>query len=186
MRVEIGSIDAGKIYAESIEQAKLTVLDSADVTVINPDSMNTQAAIPHVNIDAVVGCDLPTYANWDDAGMDLYASQDVRIGPGGRQLVGTGLKLAIPAGVVGLIHPRSGLAAKRGLTVLNAPGTIDSGYRGEIQVIMYNTSSIPQEIKKGDRIAQIVFQQYIKANLVQVESLDETERGSGGFGSTGN
>ena len=172
--MEILSIEAGKLCAESI--------DGAVVTVINTGAMDDVFTF---NIDAVVGCDLPTYANWDDAGMDLYASEDVRIGPGGRQLVSTGLKLAIPVGVVGLIHPRSGLAAKRGLTVLNAPGTIDSGYRGEIQVIMYNTSSIPQEIRKGDRIAQIVFQHYIKANLVQVEDLSDTERGAGGFGSTG-
>ena len=186
MRVEIGSIDAGKIYAESIEQAKITVLDDADVTVINTNGMNTQAAIPHVNIDAVVGGDLPTYANWNDAGMDLYASHDIIIRPQERVLVGTGLKLAIPAGIVGLIHPRSGLALNQGLTVLNTPGTIDPGYRGEIKVLLFNTTRMWQRVNKGDRIAQIVFQQYIKANLVQVESLDETERGSGGFGSTGN
>ena len=186
--MEIGSIKAGKICSESLdvaqEQAKLVLF--SDPSMIVTDAISKADAIPYVKIDAVVGCDLPTYANWDDAGMDLYASEDVHISPGGRQLVGTGVKLAIPVGVVGLIHPRSGLAAKRGLTVLNTPGTIDPGYRGEIKVIMYNTSSVPQEIKKGDRIAQIVFQHYIKAYLVQVESLDETERGSGGFGSTGN
>ena len=173
--MEIGSIKAKDL---AVEHGEEYVIISSDPAAFSK--------IPQVNISAVVEGMLPTYANWDDAGMDLYASHDMVIRPQERALVGTGLKLAIPAGIVGLIHPRSGLALKHGLTVLNTPGTIDPGYRGEIKVILFNTTRVWQRVNKGDRIAQIVFQHYIKANLIQVEDLDETERGSGGFGSTGN
>ena len=188
--MEIGSIDTGTLVADSIEIGSIKAEDLAaehgeEYVIISSDHA-AFSKIPQVNISAVVEGTLPTYANWDDAGMDLYASHDMIIRPQERALVGTGLKLAIPAGIVGLIHPRSGLALKHGLTVLNTPGTIDPGYRGEIKVILFNTTRVWQRVNKGDRIAQIVFQHYIKANLVQVESLDETERGSGGFGSTGN
>lgn len=129
---------------------------------------------------------LPKYALPGDAGMDLYSSADLIINPGARELVPTGIALAIPVGVVGLIHPRSGLAIKHGISVVNSPGTIDSGYRGEIKVILINHDpKTPFEVKKGDRIAQIVFQRYEEVILEEVEYLPDSARGDGGFGSTG-
>ena len=129
---------------------------------------------------------LPKYAMPGDAGMDLYSSVDVTINPGERQLVPTGLAIAIPNGFVGLVHPRSGLAIKNGISVVNAPGTIDSGYRGEIKVILINHDlKTPFEVKKGERIAQIVFQKYEEVILEEVEYLPDSARGDGGFGSTG-
>jgi dUTP pyrophosphatase len=131
--------------------------------------------------DAIV----PTYATEGDAGADLYAYESVNILRYGFALVGTGIALAIPAGYVGLVHPRSGLAVKSGITVLNAPGTIDSGYRGEIKVNLINLGLRHKGIAKGDRIAQIVFQKYSEADFQEVTELDETVRGIGGHGSTG-
>jgi dUTP pyrophosphatase len=129
---------------------------------------------------------IPKYAMPGDAGMDLYSSSDLIINPGERALVPTGLAIAIPNGYVGLIHPRSGLAAKHGISVVNAPGTIDSGYRGEIKVILINHDlKTPFEVKKGERIAQIVFQKYEEVILEEVEYLPDTARGDAGFGSTG-
>ena len=128
----------------------------------------------------------PTYAHEEDAGMDLRASEEATLPAGGRALVSTGLAIALPHGYVGLIHPRSGLAAKNGVTVLNAPGTIDAGYRGEVKVILLNTSDDAFHIALGDRIAQLVIQKVEHPDIEVVESLDEdTERGAGGFGSTG-
>ena len=128
---------------------------------------------------------LPTYAHHDDAGMDLYASAGALIWPGERVLVPTGVALAIPEQHVGLIHPRSGLALKNGLTVLNTPGTIDAGYRGEIKILLFNAAKSVQTIKPGDRIAQIVFQRYETAVLNETDDLPEAIRGDNGFGSTG-
>jgi dUTP pyrophosphatase len=132
---------------------------------------------------------VPVYGSRQSAGADLKASESVMIRAGERKLVKTGLKLVMPQDVVGLIHPRSGLAIKNGITVLNAPGTIDSDYRGEIAVILYNSSNEDYVVQQGDRIAQIVFQRYILAQLeyggVDIPKEDETERGEGGFGSTG-
>jgi dUTP pyrophosphatase len=128
---------------------------------------------------------LPSYANIGDAGADLRSSGEYLIRAGERALVKTGLKIALPIGYVALVHPRSGLALKHGITVLNTPGTIDSGYRGEIGVILYNSSDLPFDVRKGDRIAQMVIQKYETANFSVVESLDETDRGEGGFGSSG-
>ena len=127
----------------------------------------------------------PTYANPGDAGADLRSAEDVVIGAHSHKLVKTGIKLEIPEGVVGLVHPRSGLALNYGITVLNAPGTIDSGYRGEIGVILYNTSHEVFQVNKGDRIAQLVFQKFDTADFVAVDSVEDTERGAGGFGSSG-
>jgi dUTP pyrophosphatase len=107
------------------------------------------------------------------------------IDPGGRELVPTGVAIALPAGYVGLVHPRSGLALKHGVTVLNAPGTIDAGYRGEIMVTLYNSSSEAFEIEAGDRIAQLLIQSVEQARFIQVEKLPESSRGQAGFGSTG-
>lgn len=132
----------------------------------------------------VVG-NIPQYGRAGDAGADLIANEDIRIPAYGRALVATGTAVAIPDGYVGLIHPRSGLAAKEGITVLNTPGTIDSGYRGEIKVILYNSTDRGYWVKTGDRIAQLVIQEFVTAKFEEVEELDTTERGGMGFGSTG-
>jgi len=132
----------------------------------------------------VVG-NIPQYGRAGDAGADLVANEDIRIPAYGRALVATGTAVAIPDGYVGLIHPRSGLAAKEGITVLNTPGTIDSGYRGEIKVILYNSTDRGYWVKNGDRIAQLVIQEFVTAQFEEVEELDTTERGGMGFGSTG-
>lgn len=132
------------------------------------------------------GLPLPAYSQPGDAGMDLFAVRDYVLSPHCRVLMETGIALAIPNGYAGFIHPRSGLAHKHGLSVVNAPGTIDSGYRGEIKVNLINLDlKAPVIIERGDRIAQIVFQPVTKAVLFEAMSLDETERGSGGHGSTG-
>lgn len=129
---------------------------------------------------------LPAYAHPGDAGLDLHSRVDLEIPPGGRATVPTGVAIALPAGHVGLVHPRSGLAAKRGITVLNAPGTIDAGYRGEIAVVLHNTdTTTPHTVRRADRIAQLVIQEFVMADLVQVERLPGSARGEGGFGSTG-
>ena len=128
----------------------------------------------------------PAYIKPGDAGADLRSRVDFTLNPGERALVPTGLALALPEGYVGLVHPRSGLAVKHGITIVNAPGTVDSGYRGEIMVTLLNTDPTkPFQIKRGDRIAQLVIQRYEQANFVVVAELDETERGVSGFGSSG-
>lgn len=132
------------------------------------------------------GLPLPAYAHPGDAGADLYAAADARIEPGARAVVPTGVAIALPDGYVGLVHPRSGLAARLGVTVLNAPGTIDSGYRGEIMVILVNHDpAAPAVIARGDRIAQLVVQRVERAHFHRVDALDETARGAGRHGSTG-
>lgn len=128
---------------------------------------------------------LPRYAHPGDAGLDLLAAVDTTLAPGQREAVSTGLAVAVPVGWVGLVHPRSGLALRHGLTVANAPGTIDAGYRGEVRVILVNLGDEPVEIARGDRIAQLVLQQVGRATVVEVAALDDTARGEGGFGSTG-
>nr|WP_241681080.1 dUTP diphosphatase [Pseudactinotalea terrae] len=129
---------------------------------------------------------LPAYAHPGDAGLDLLAREDVTLAPGGRAAVPTGVALALPAGYVGLVHPRSGLARKHGITVLNAPGTVDAGYRGEIQVILVNTDAVETvTLRRGDRVAQLVVQAVAQAELIEVGSLPGSDRGAGGFGSTG-
>jgi dUTP pyrophosphatase len=127
----------------------------------------------------------PIYAQPGDAGADLRSRIDAIVPANSRVLVPTGVSIALPAGFVGLVHPRSGLAHKHGITVLNAPGTVDSGYRGEISVNLFNTSDLDFEIARGDRIAQLVIQKYEEANFVKVERLPDSERGQAGHGSTG-
>lgn len=131
--------------------------------------------------------ELPAYATQSSAGLDLKAvlAEAVVLGPLERKIVGTGLKIALPEGYEAQVRPRSGLAAKHGITVLNAPGTIDADYRGEIGVILVNLSNEPFTIQPGDRIAQLVVAQYSQVEWSPVESLDSTQRGEGGFGSTG-
>ncbi len=128
---------------------------------------------------------LPQYKSDGAAGLDLPAAEDGVIGAGERRLVPTGISMEIPDGYEGQVRPRSGLALKHGIGMLNAPGTIDSDYRGEVGVILYNSSSEPFHYKKGDRIAQIVFAEVTRAKPRQVTELTATERGEGGFGSTG-
>ena len=131
------------------------------------------------------GATAPTRAHSTDAGLDLYSLQTVIIPPGGRELVGTGVHVAIPPGYVGMICPRSGLAHKHGLTVLNAPGIIDAGYTGEIKVNLQSMEDVWCPVDAGDRIAQLVITPIPDAHLVQVDTLDATERGDNGHGSTG-
>ena len=135
------------------------------------------------------GLPLPAYETPGSAGMDLRAAVDegapLTLKPGARQLVPTGLCMAIPQGFEVQIRPRSGLAAKAGITCLNTPGTIDSDYRGEVQVILINLGAEDFQIRRGDRIAQMVVAPVVQAGWAEVASLDETVRGSGGFGSTG-
>ncbi len=128
---------------------------------------------------------LPSMGNPGDAGYDLRSNEDLVVPARGRALVRTGVSVAIPSGYVGLVHPRSGLAAKHGITVLNAPGTIDSGYRGEIAVTLVNHSDQDFTVTRLDRIAQIVFQEYAKVNFISVAQLPGSQRGENGFGSTG-
>ena len=128
---------------------------------------------------------LPSYAREDDAGLDLRAAHDAALEPGGRALVGTGLAVAIPAGFAGFVLPRSGLALSHGVTVLNAPGLVDAGYRGELKVLLINHGAAPVAIRRGDRIAQLVIQRVERAAPIEVVELPESQRGAGGFGSTG-
>jgi dUTP pyrophosphatase len=132
------------------------------------------------------GVPLPAYAHDGDAGADLAVAEDVTLGPGERALVGTGLALAIPPGYAGFVHPRSGLAARAGLTIVNTPGTIDSGYRGEIRIALLNTDrTTPIELHRGDLVAQIIIQRVDQARFAEVDALAETDRGQDGYGSTG-
>ena len=140
------------------------------------------------DFDVLISCTdelKPTKGNPGDAGFDVRSSIDVTIAPGERRLVPTGISIAMPNGYVCLVHPRSGLALKSGITVLNAPGTVDAGYRGEIQVTLINHSNEVFEVKRLDRIAQLVFQKFEEPRFVLVEQLPESQRGSSGFGSTG-
>lgn len=131
--------------------------------------------------------ELPAYATVSSAGLDLKAvlDQAITLRPLERKIIGTGLKIALPEGYEAQVRPRSGLAAKHGLTVLNAPGTIDADYRGEIGVILVNLSNEAVDINPGERIAQLVVAQYTQVDWQVVETLDSTDRGEGGFGSTG-
>ena len=132
------------------------------------------------------GLPLPEYARAGDAGMDVYSTIDCTFAPGARAIIPIGIAIALPEGFVCFAHPRSGLAAKHGISIVNAPGTIDSGYRGEIKIILINTDAKETfEIKRGDRIAQLVFQKFESARFFEVEVLPESQRGGGGFGSTG-
>ena len=128
----------------------------------------------------------PAYAKPGDAGADLRSRIDFELEPGERALVPTGVAIALPEGYVGLVHPRSGLATKNGITIVNAPGTVDSGYRGELMVTLLNTDKTKSfHVQRGDRIAQLVIQKYEHATFTLVDELEQTERGSSGFGSSG-
>ncbi|HSO76766.1 MAG TPA: dUTP diphosphatase [Blastocatellia bacterium] len=132
------------------------------------------------------GLPVPRYQHEGDAGLDLPSRVDLTLQPGERAMVPTGIAVAIPRGYAGFVLPRSGLAARHGISLVNSPGLIDAGYRGEVAVVMINTDKHePFHIKRGDRIAQLVLQKVVEATTVEVEELDGTLRGSGGFGSTG-
>jgi len=128
----------------------------------------------------------PAYAHPGDAGADLRTTVDVHLAPGERALVPTGIALALPEGYVGLVHPRSGLAARHGVSIVNTPGTIDAGYRGEVKVLLVNLDRAETvELSRGDRVAQLVVQRVEQASFVEVDALPESVRGAGGYGSTG-
>jgi len=131
------------------------------------------------------GLELPAYATQGAAGMDVLAAEDVSLAPGARHAVATGLAFAIPAGFEIQVRPRSGLALKHGITVPNTPGTIDSDYRGELKVSLINHGAQTFEVRRGDRVAQLVIAPVTRASWLKVDELDHTERGEGGFGSTG-
>lgn len=132
------------------------------------------------------GLDVPAYATAGDAGADLCSRVDFSLAPGERLLVPTGVAIALPEGYAGFVHPRSGLAARHGLTIVNAPGTVDAGYRGEIKVCLLNTDrGNTVHLSRGDRIAQLVIQRVARAEFRQVPELPQSVRGTGGFGSTG-
>jgi dUTP pyrophosphatase len=129
---------------------------------------------------------LPSYAKGGDAGADLTTTIDFTLAPGERQLIPTGIAIALPDGYVALVHPRSGLAIKAGITLVNAPGTVDAGYRGEISCILINHDRFESiSFKRGDRIAQLVIQKVERADFIELSQLPGSGRGSGGFGSTG-
>lgn len=134
----------------------------------------------------IVGFDAPQYSHPGDAGADLMAAEAVVLGPGERATVRTGVSIALPHGYAGFVVPRSGLAARHGLTIVNSPGTVDAGYRGEIQVTILNTDkSVPYSVSAGDRIAQLIVMPVSRARFIPVGSLPGSHRGEAGFGSTG-
>lgn len=151
-----------------------------------PSPQDLSGTLPVAVVRLDPGLPLPSYAHPGDAGADLHAGVDVTLAPGERALVPTGIALALPPGHVALIHPRSGLAARHGLSIVNTPGTVDAGYRGEIKVLLVNHDpTTPVELCRGDRIAQLVVQRFERAAFIEVESLPESVRGEGGYGSTG-
>ena len=150
-----------------------------------------QPDLPAADLEIVVrlldpDLPLPSYAHPGDAGADLVTTVDVTLKPGERMMVPTGIAIALPDGYVALVHPRSGLAARHGLSIVNTPGTIDAGYRGEIKVLLINHDPVePIVLRRGDRIAQLVVQRFERAAFVPVDDLPESVRGAGGYGSTG-
>ena len=134
----------------------------------------------------IIAPEVPAYAHPGDAGADLIATEAVRLEPGQRALVGTGVRIALPEGFAAFVVPRSGLAAKHGITIVNAPGTVDAGYRGEIKVALLNTDAeVAYDVAQGDRIAQLIVMPVARARFLPVDELPESLRGDGGFGSTG-
>jgi dUTP pyrophosphatase len=147
--------------------------------------MHSDIPVPIKRLPHFEGLELPGYATAGAAGMDVLAAEDVVLQPGQRHAVATGLALAVPDGFELQVRPRSGLALKHGISLPNTPGTIDSDYRGELKVILINLGDFPFEVRRGDRIAQLVLAPVVRATWLEVEELDETVRGEGGFGSTG-
>lgn len=149
-----------------------------------PTGLPAGLPVPVVRLDPDLP--LPGYAHPGDAGADLHTTVDVVLAPGERALVPTGIALALPEGYVGLVHPRSGLAARHGVSIVNTPGTVDAGYRGEVKVLLVNLDpGEPVELRRGERIAQLVVQRVERAAFVEVDALPDSARGTGGYGSTG-
>lgn len=147
--------------------------------------MHSDIPVPIKRLPHFEGLDLPDYATTGAAGMDVVAAEDVLLPPGGRHAVATGLAVAVPDGFELQVRPRSGLALKHGISLPNTPGTIDSDYRGELKIILINLGDRDFEVRRGDRIAQLVLAPVVRAVWLKVDELDETQRGEGGFGSTG-
>lgn len=146
--------------------------------------MDDDLEIPVRRLDASAA--LPAYAHPGDAGADLRAADEVVLAPGGRAVVGTGIAVAVPDGYAAFVHPRSGLAARHGVTVANAPGTVDAGYRGQVQVVLVNLDPVAAyTVRRGDRIAQLLIQPVVRARFAEAAELPPSERGEGGFGSSG-
>lgn len=169
---KLSKIAAKRLVEDGLVEGELFVPGKMHTANIRVTRLNENAVIPH-------------FAHATDAGADLISVEDVVIPAGERKMVGTGIAIEIPLGRVGLVHPRSGLAAKQGITVLNTPGTIDSGYRGEVKVILYNTTNEDYAVSVGDRIAQLVIQEHDYPLFVEVADLAESDRGVNGIGSTG-
>lgn len=181
-----GSMMAKTVTNRRTGRAKLAALGSTRSRYLNTLLDYALSMTEQVPVLIVSEPELkPVYAQPGDAGCDLRASEATVVPARGRVLVKTGISIALPDGYVGLVHPRSGLAAKHGITVLNTPGTIDAGYRGEVMVTLYNTTDEDFPVARLDRIAQLVIQQFAKAQFVEVEKLPESHRGEAGFGSTG-
>ena len=157
--------------------------DASRATDLAPDpSADVDVAVRRLDPDLP----LPAYAHPGDAGADLQTTVDLTLAPGERALVPTGISIALPEGYVALVHPRSGLAARHGLSIVNTPGTVDAGYRGEIKVLLINHDPVESvTLSRGDRIAQLVIQRFERARFVEVGVLPESARGAGGYGSTG-
>ena len=158
----------------------------------SPDKQPNEKKLAHPEVPVLVkrlphgeGLELPGYATAGAAGMDVLSAEDLTLAPGARHAVATGLAIAIPPGYEIQVRPRSGLALKFGITVPNTPGTIDSDYRGELKVILINHGTEPFEVRRGDRVAQLVLAPVTRAKWIKVDELDQTLRGKGGFGSTG-
>jgi dUTP pyrophosphatase len=147
--------------------------------------MHSDIPVPVKRLPHFEGLELPAYATAGAAGMDVLSAEDALLPPGGRHAVATGLALAVPDGFELQVRPRSGLALKHGISLPNTPGTIDSDYRGELKIILINLGDRPFEVRRGDRIAQLVLAPVVRAVWLKVDELDETTRGEGGFGSTG-
>ncbi|WP_322762979.1 dUTP diphosphatase [Frankia sp. Cr2] len=160
----------------------MTATDECTAQPTNPGQQPLGVLVRRLDPDLP----LPAYAHAGDAGADLVAARDVTLAPGERTMVGTGIAVALPEGYAAFVHPRSGLAARHGVSIVNAPGTVDAGYRGEINVLLVNTDlREPVHLRRGDRIAQLVVQRVERAAFREVAELPETVRGTGGFGSTG-
>lgn len=187
----IRTFPPGPVPVEWTTVSNETAVFSSDAASADADSSNTTASYGAPTLDVQLkmldaGLEAPSYAHPGDAGADLRSREDVHLAPGERKLVPTGVSIALPDGFVALIHPRSGLATKHGLTVVNAPGTVDAGYRGEIAVTLLNTDKEHAiDLRRGDRIAQMVIQRVEYARFVAVDQLSDSVRGTGGFGSTG-
>ena len=173
-------------YAGGSPGGRVASVDTASRAPAGPLANAGQDVVPVLIRRLDPGIPLPARAHAGDAGADLVAAADIELAPGQRAVVPTGIAIALPDGFAAFVHPRSGLAARHGVTIVNAPGTVDAGYRGEIRVTLLNTdASKPVRFQRGDRIAQLVIQRVERAEFHEVDLLPGSARGDGGFGSTG-